>query len=192
MDDIELDRRVLAFLEAEYDRLERGENINPEPQPDIDSAYSDARRIAEFLQICRNPKQHSLVKEWLEEYGVMNESAVAITFPQPQVVYFWKILEILSQHKGADLSNTAQIRKLLVSRESGHIERGLKVLQSAREGHKSKHGSWEEKRKRWKSYQAEVDKLHAEFPTYSHNKLCEIASKQLGVPARTIRYRTRY
>jgi hypothetical protein len=60
--------------------------------------------------------------------------------------------------------------------------RGRKVAKGASEGHVRAHGTPEKKQARWSSYQAHIDKLHEQFPTYTHHKLCGIASMELGVP----------
>jgi hypothetical protein len=53
------------------------------------------------------------------------------------------------------------------------------------------HGTPEKKQARWNGYQAYIDKLHEQFPTYSHHKLCGIASMELKVGESTLRLRTK-
>jgi hypothetical protein len=69
--------------------------------------------------------------------------------------------------------------------------RGRKVAKGASDGHVRAHGTPEKKQARWNGYQAYIDKLHEQFPTYSHNKLCEIASMGLNVGESTLRLRTK-
>jgi hypothetical protein len=69
--------------------------------------------------------------------------------------------------------------------------RGRKVAKGASEGHVRAHGTPEKKHARWSSYQAHIDKLHEQFPTYSHHKLCGIASMELKVGESTLRLRTK-
>lgn len=190
MNDYEFSRLVRAAAEEAYARIERGENLIPGPNLDIDEAYAEAGRVSEFVRLCRNvPKQ---VQSWLAEARLINRGAAlgGLVLPSFPVVY-WRYLTALSQHKEIDFRNAAKLRELLVPKAEDHLGRGLKVLRSARRGHQSVHGTWEEKKEKWALYQAMVDKLHVEFPGFSHHKLAEIVGKELGeVSYKTIIRRT--
>jgi hypothetical protein len=69
--------------------------------------------------------------------------------------------------------------------------RGEKVLLAAKVGHETVHGTEQEKIERWQGYQDAINRLHREFPEYSHNKLCDIASAELNTPSSTLRKRTK-
>jgi len=69
--------------------------------------------------------------------------------------------------------------------------RGRKVAESAIRGHAATHGAQEKKEAKWQAWQEIIDNLHAEFPKYSHHKLCEIASATFRIPAITLRKNTR-
>jgi hypothetical protein len=70
-------------------------------------------------------------------------------------------------------------------------ELGAWIRDKGREGHELAHGTDEEKIARWGAWQLHIDVLRSQYPTYSHNKLCEIASAELGVPISTLRLRTK-
>jgi hypothetical protein len=70
-------------------------------------------------------------------------------------------------------------------------ELGAKMRDKGREGHELAHGTDEEKQARWSAWQLHIDTLRSRYPTYSHNKLCEITSAELGIPVSTLRLRTK-
>ncbi|MGH8580889.1 MAG: hypothetical protein ACREVK_12495 [Gammaproteobacteria bacterium] len=118
-----------ANLEDAYDRLERGENINPELQPDIDSAYSDPvedlkRALVETGQIKRfighawaNAGQFLA---WLkEDDGKEDDGKVVhpLFFPWVDFGYLEKLkphrgrLEVLIQNKRQEKKLRASVRE---------------------------------------------------------------------------------
>jgi hypothetical protein len=179
-----------AVLERAFDEIQHRAGQSPEPPPDIDTARRKEALISEFVRICRS--QPKTVKIWLVELMGMKERVTTgrVEHPSLPLVYLG-FLEALSQHPGVDLGDTSRVRGLLLPRKEDHLARGLKVLRAAKDGHAAQHGTPEQKERRWQEWQTAIDKLRGQYPSYSHNKLCEIASLDLGVPVSTLRLRTR-
>lgn len=67
---------------------------------------------------------------------------------------------------------------------------GRKVRGSASRGHQALYGTTEEKQKRWAEYQANVNKIQQENPTWSHHKVAGTVAREFHVTARTVERHT--
>jgi hypothetical protein len=66
------------------------------------------------------------------------------------------------------------------------IERGRKIIQSAKSGHEALYGTEEEKKERRKSYQESVDACHREHPDWGITAIRSWVAEQFKVNPKTI------
>ena len=70
--------------------------------------------------------------------------------------------------------------------------RGAKILAAAKAGHRTVHGSAEDKAARYAAYQKTVNRKHAELPAIkSWRRLSELAAREHGCCSLTIRTHTK-
>lgn len=67
-----------------------------------------------------------------------------------------------------------------------HAERGRKVKAGSQSGHETTHGTHEEKKTRWSSYQKFVDDKHLENSFLSYSQCARLAAAHFRVALRTI------
>jgi len=89
-----------------------------------------------------------------------------------------------------NLGENKALKIILGKERFGHQSRGKKTLNSAKKGHVATHGSKQEKQKRWKTYQIELNSLHAKKPNLSYASLCINIANKFGVTQKTIQRRT--